>query len=168
MYGDPNPGVNPGLTGTRELLRMVALECKTLADDQANRSNHNIAMRLYAKATFWATMALSASEGDVTERGTPDDDPKPQEAAQEPLRTYTYQGVTYDLGARYTDVDGDAWSFTTVRRSCGMPEMKHYASVDTLAEVVKDFGPLTIVGTPPVQTALTCDECGACHDVEGI
>lgn len=162
---------NPGLTGTRDLLRMVALDLKNQAEERANYTRgteHEIIMRLYAKATFWATMALSAPEGDAPVPATPEPTPEPQEDAQSPSQTYTYQGVTYDLSASYTDSDDDVWSFMPQRRDCGMPEMKHYASIDTLASVVEDFGPLDIIGTPPPYEGLTCDECGARHDPEGI
>ncbi len=160
-----------GLSASREELRMVALDLKNQADERANYSRgteHDIAMRLYAKATYWATMALSAPEEDAPVPVTQDAAPEPQEDAQSPSGAYVYQGVTYDLSASYTDSESDEWSFLPQRRSCGMPEMIYRSTaIETLATVVHQFGPLSQVGTPPVHEFLMCDECGARHDPEG-
>jgi hypothetical protein len=61
--------------------------------------------------------------------------------------TYSVRGVTYDLAATYDDNDGDAWTFTGMRGSDGVPLMdspeagygyRNYS----LTLVLSSFGPL--------------------------
>jgi hypothetical protein len=65
----------------------------------------------------------------------------------EPSNTYSVRGVTYDLTATYNDNDGDAWTFTGMRGSDGVPLMdspeagygyRNYS----LSLVLSSFGPL--------------------------
>ncbi|WP_425837420.1 phiSA1p31-related protein [Streptomyces fractus] len=67
--------------------------------------------------------------------------------------TYTHDGVTYDLSARYRDKEGDFWTF---RRIDGEARGNYRATdvdcsalinkySDTLETVVSDYGPLTRV-----------------------
>lgn len=62
--------------------------------------------------------------------------------------TYTHNGVTYDLSAKYRDRDGDVWRFQRMsdgavhgRWTAGPIEVHH----STLAEVADECGPLTRV-----------------------
>lgn len=158
---------------TRDELRLVASEIADRVQNWATgrtmtESDQWVYMRKMARATFMATMALSAPEGDAPVPATPELTPEPQEDIQSPSGTYTYQGITYDLGARYDDRDGDTWWFTGEPLPCGMPRMTYGdGDVETLAIAVKSYGPFAIVGTPPPYEGLTCDECGARHDPEG-
>jgi hypothetical protein len=130
------------LNATREELRGVALELKERGDRTAQGDGH--AMLLYAKATFWATMALSASEGDV-KYGTEDDDVPVKDVAQTsaPVRTFAFEDRLYDLSKEYVDKDGDVWSFTGNTEACGMPLMKSNGlSPKVMARVVTEWGPL--------------------------
>lgn len=62
--------------------------------------------------------------------------------------TETYDGVTYDLSARYRDEDGDYWTFKridgTVRGNCAgtnrAVEVSEYS--EPLSSAVRNFGPL--------------------------
>ncbi|MFF1625599.1 phiSA1p31-related protein [Streptomyces sp. NPDC058272] len=59
--------------------------------------------------------------------------------------TYTYNGVTYDLSAKYKDTDGDIWKFERigyeVRGTYTSRSVEEYD--ETLAGVVRSYGPLT-------------------------
>jgi hypothetical protein len=61
--------------------------------------------------------------------------------------TYTHDGVTYDLTARYRDNDGDVWKFKridgTVRGNYTDRPVEHWDS--TLTSVADSYGPLTRV-----------------------
>ncbi|WP_328967929.1 phiSA1p31-related protein [Streptomyces sp. NBC_00239] len=67
--------------------------------------------------------------------------------------TYEYNGVTYDLTARYRDADGDYWSFVrvgdTVRGMYSCFDRDASGAVDehstTLRDAVYRYGPLTRV-----------------------
>ncbi|CAM5409537.1 putative protein OS=Streptomyces microflavus OX=1919 GN=Smic_80850 PE=4 SV=1 [Streptomyces microflavus] len=62
--------------------------------------------------------------------------------------TFEYDGVTYDLNAKYRDRDGDVWSFTGKLSGSGVPRVTHtgYAdNYDTIAEIADNYGPLTKV-----------------------
>ncbi|MFD7776631.1 phiSA1p31-related protein [Streptomyces sp. NPDC059753] len=67
--------------------------------------------------------------------------------------TYTYDGVTYDLTARYLDRDGDYWTFKdvsgTVRGHCSGANRDVSGLIgaysDTLEEAADNYGPLTRV-----------------------
>ncbi|MFD5198838.1 phiSA1p31-related protein [Streptomyces sp. NPDC058375] len=70
--------------------------------------------------------------------------PKPAPAAD----TFEYDGVTYDLNAKYKDRDGDVWSFTGRLSDDGIPRVTYtgYAdNIDTIAEIADNYGPLTKV-----------------------
>ncbi|CAM5405231.1 Lipoprotein OS=Streptomyces microflavus OX=1919 GN=Smic_80860 PE=4 SV=1 [Streptomyces microflavus] len=58
--------------------------------------------------------------------------------------TFEYDGVTYEYGVRYTDNDGDPWTFkrSTVH---GQPVSDNgpYFIGDSIASAVRDYGPLT-------------------------
>ncbi|MFF1625598.1 phiSA1p31-related protein [Streptomyces sp. NPDC058272] len=61
--------------------------------------------------------------------------------------TYTYNGVTYDLSAKYCDRDGDDWTFTrfgdrVTGAMNGTPADERFR---TLGSVVDAYGPLTRV-----------------------
>jgi ribosomal protein L21E len=57
--------------------------------------------------------------------------------------TYTYDGITYDLTAKYRDKDGDVWEFGA-RRENGEPRVYCSASgYDDLETVLDAYGPLT-------------------------
>jgi hypothetical protein len=57
--------------------------------------------------------------------------------------TYTYDGVAYDLTAKYRDKDGDVWEFGA-RRENGEPRVHCSASgYDDLETVLDAYGPLT-------------------------
>ncbi|MFJ6720525.1 phiSA1p31-related protein [Streptomyces sp. NPDC091259] len=58
--------------------------------------------------------------------------------------TYELDGVTYDLGARYRDKDGDVWRFEVINGEPrgGMNGKDIYGYSETLAEVQQDYGPL--------------------------
>ncbi|MFF9525395.1 phiSA1p31-related protein [Streptomyces achromogenes] len=61
--------------------------------------------------------------------------------------TYEYDGVTYDLSARYRDKDGDVWSFTGKRRA-SVPTVTMTGDVDnwnTIELIARNYGPLTRV-----------------------
>lgn len=55
--------------------------------------------------------------------------------------THTHAGVTYDLSAKYRDVEGDVWSFTGNLRH-GVPEMEYHSQRETITYVVNTWGPL--------------------------
>lgn len=68
--------------------------------------------------------------------------------------TYTYDGVTYDLAAKYRDSDGDYWTFKRVDgvvrgyyASTADRDVTHLIDEysDTLADVVRDYNGLTRV-----------------------
>ncbi|MFB7823840.1 phiSA1p31-related protein [Streptomyces hydrogenans] len=66
------------------------------------------------------------------------------ELLDETADTYTHDGVTYDLSARYRDRDGDPWQFKRlgdrVTGACGAePEDDSW----TLGYIVERYGPLT-------------------------
>jgi hypothetical protein len=61
--------------------------------------------------------------------------------------TYTHDGVTYDLTAKYSDGD-DVWEFTGRRDAHGVPRVTCYGNEDnsdTIADIADDYGPLTRV-----------------------
>lgn len=148
------------LHASREDLRMVAMDMKERADAGTSYEN---AMRLYAKATFWATLALSAPETDA-EPSPEEDTPVPvadaPTQAQEDVNAYTYAytyayaGHIYDLSESYRDRDGDVWRYTGKLTDSGIPIMRGDGMADTaLTSVVNTWGPLTLVGS-------TCSACG--------
>lgn len=142
------------LHASREDLRMVAMDMKERADAGTSYEN---AMRLYAKATFWATLALSAPETDA-EPSPEGDTPVPAvdtpRQAQEDVNAYTYVGHVYDLSESYRDTDGDVWRYTGRLTDKGVPIMRGDGMADTvLTSVVAIWGPLTLVGS-------RCSECG--------
>ncbi|MET7939674.1 phiSA1p31-related protein [Streptomyces sp. NPDC005302] len=59
--------------------------------------------------------------------------------------TYTHNGVTYDLSAKYTDRDNDVWTFVRfgdkVRAGLGFTPTSAYSG-DSLELVVNEYGPL--------------------------
>jgi hypothetical protein len=58
--------------------------------------------------------------------------------------TYTYEGITYDLSAKYRDKDGDVWEFTGEHHADGSPKVYfHGSGYDDLGDVVEAYGPLT-------------------------
>jgi len=61
--------------------------------------------------------------------------------------TYEYEGVTYDLTAKYRDRDHDDWEFTGSTVSAGVPVMKiltgGFCFEEPLSRAVDDYGPLT-------------------------
>ncbi|MEV4939600.1 phiSA1p31-related protein [Streptomyces zaomyceticus] len=63
-----------------------------------------------------------------------------------PADTCTYDGVTYDLTARYRDKDHDHWKFTGEFATDGTPLMTIYTGghdfTHTLTQAVADYGPL--------------------------
>lgn len=71
------------------------------------------------------------------------------ERVDEPLaNTYTHNGVTYDLAAKYRDNDGDEWEFARFGAEVeggiyGAP--KYPGDGDELGYVVRTYGPLTRV-----------------------
>ncbi|WP_406161037.1 phiSA1p31-related protein [Streptomyces canus] len=68
-------------------------------------------------------------------------------AIVEPANTYTHDGVTYDLAAKYRDAGGDVWSFTG-RRLHGVPTVTMsgiLGNTDTVEDIADDYGPLTRV-----------------------
>lgn len=61
--------------------------------------------------------------------------------------TYTHAGMTYDLSAKYKDRDGDVWQFARIGGEVrgNYTNRSVEAWDDTLAEVVRSYGPLTRV-----------------------
>jgi hypothetical protein len=58
--------------------------------------------------------------------------------------TFEYEGVTYDVTARYRDRDNDVWEFTGERHADGSPKVYfHGSGYDDLGDVVEAYGPLT-------------------------
>jgi hypothetical protein len=60
---------------------------------------------------------------------------------------YEYDGVVYDLSAKYRDRDGDVWQFNRKRRG-GVPNMyidDEGNDWDTIESVYRSYGPLTRV-----------------------
>lgn len=56
--------------------------------------------------------------------------------------TYTHNGVTYDLTAKYQEPDGTVWSFTGRRNSEGVPTVTCYNNLDntdTIATIADDY-----------------------------
>lgn len=89
----------------------------------------------------------------------------------EPLGTYTYQGLAYDLSLRWKDREDDTWSYDS-RESCGMPRLaldKSRDMVRTLSRVIGDYGPLVPADdsnkAPYRFDENRCVGCGAFHDV---
>jgi hypothetical protein len=66
-------------------------------------------------------------------------------APQDPPDTYTHDGVTYDLAAKYRDNCGDQWVFTGEQHADGSPVVYDNggSSYDRLSEAVSTYGPLT-------------------------
>jgi hypothetical protein len=61
-----------------------------------------------------------------------------------PANTYTHDGVTYDLDAKYRDSEGDLWEFTGRRHGNGSPVICcAHSGYDTVSDAVGDYGPLT-------------------------
>ncbi|WP_425837417.1 phiSA1p31-related protein [Streptomyces fractus] len=59
--------------------------------------------------------------------------------------TYTHDGVTYDLTAKYSDGD-EVWEFTGKYDANGVPRVTAYGNadnIDTIADIADDYGPLT-------------------------
>jgi hypothetical protein len=64
----------------------------------------------------------------------------------------TFAGITYDLNSSYTDRDGALWSFEdTISAADGTWDMRgsDHCYVESLAEVVLNWGPLKLHGTRP-------------------
>ncbi|MFB8071094.1 phiSA1p31-related protein [Streptomyces californicus] len=62
--------------------------------------------------------------------------------------TFEYDGVVYDLNAKYTDCDGDVWSFTGRLSHDGIPRVSFTGYGDnagTIVDIAKAYGPLTKV-----------------------
>lgn len=58
--------------------------------------------------------------------------------------TVEYDGITYDLSAKYRDNEGDTWSFVGERHADGSPKV--YCSMsgyDSLADALDSYGPLS-------------------------
>ncbi|MFJ1939087.1 phiSA1p31-related protein [Kitasatospora sp. NPDC088160] len=58
-----------------------------------------------------------------------------------------YQGTTYDIGSSYSDRDGTVWFFEdTVSSEDGTPHVSSSADayLNSLARVIKEWGPLTL------------------------
>jgi hypothetical protein len=71
-----------------------------------------------------------------------------QEIGHGAADTYTVDGKTYDLSARYRDRDSDVWEFTGRRSPDGVPRVTSTGSPDnpdTITEIEADYGPLTKV-----------------------
>jgi hypothetical protein len=155
------PQYRPALNSSRDHLRVVALEMKERAD---HAIADGAALRLYAKATFWATFALSAPEGNAP---TTSDTPREAPAAPQPSTrsTFTQDGRVYDLDTLYVDVEGDTWGFSGNYADCGVPIMDSH-SVDephTLSRVVRDWGPLMERGSATVLGGY-CVDCRVYHE----
>jgi hypothetical protein len=61
--------------------------------------------------------------------------------------TYIYDGITYDLDARYRDFDGDEWALQ-MKDGQVMAGMAAYSDIDytwTLGRLICKYGPLTKV-----------------------
>lgn len=72
---------------------------------------------------------------------------RPAAEAPKPARTYTYDGVTYDLDAKYRDRLGDVYTFTG-RYNDGLPTVTctdWLDNPDTLYDIARQYGPLTRV-----------------------
>lgn len=62
----------------------------------------------------------------------------------------TFAGITYDLNSSYTDRDGTVWFFEdTISSADGTWDMRgsDHCYVESLAEVVLNWGPLKLHGT---------------------
>jgi hypothetical protein len=62
----------------------------------------------------------------------------------------TFAGITYDLNSSYTDRDGTLWSFEdSISSEDGTWHMRgsDHCYVESLAEVVLNWGPLKLHGT---------------------
>lgn len=76
---------------------------------------------------------------------------KVERVADEGAETETYDGIVYDLSARYRDTDGDYWTFRringTVRGNYRGIDVEAIVSAhnETLAHAVREYGPLTRV-----------------------
>ncbi|WP_406324054.1 phiSA1p31-related protein [Streptomyces niveus] len=73
----------------------------------------------------------------------------PEADAEASTDTYEYDGVTYDLSARYRDCEGDEWTFTGQRNIVGHPCVTMYEgsdnTADTIVSIARGYGPLTEV-----------------------
>ena|SRR5687767_6817978 len=142
------------LNASRDVVRAVALEMKERADRAITQ---DAAMRFYARATFWATLALSAPDGDVKEVDVP---------ATE-TRTFAFEDRVYDLSREYVDKDGDVWKFTGDVSECGVPTMKtpDLSVSRSLTHVVSEWGPLWLWSDDETDTSqhTQCHTCGYMH-----
>jgi len=67
-----------------------------------------------------------------------------EKVVDEPAKTYTYEGITYDLSAKYRDKDGDVWTFDSSASAADADPVMVTAwdSTNNLKEVVHLWGPL--------------------------
>ncbi|MEW1551393.1 phiSA1p31-related protein [Streptomyces tsukubensis] len=66
--------------------------------------------------------------------------------------TYTHDGATYDLSARYKDKDGDIWRFRrcadgTTEGQLSAWDTDRWSSAYSLAYVASRYGPLTRINS---------------------
>ncbi|MFD6363483.1 phiSA1p31-related protein [Streptomyces roseolus] len=68
--------------------------------------------------------------------------------APQPTNTYTVDGITYDLDAKYRDREDEVWEFTGRTAQNGEPYvtfMGNVDNIDTISEIEESWGPLTKV-----------------------
>lgn len=64
-------------------------------------------------------------------------------------RSYTHDGVIYDMAAQYRDREGDVWSFTGRRNEVGEPYVTMLGNMgnlsDTIVSIANVYGPLVLL-----------------------
>lgn len=124
-------------TRTRTVEEMVTV--LTLTEDEADELRKVVEEANGTRATVSILRALQTPE-------TPE--------AETPTDTCEFDGVTYEMGSVYRDQEGDLFKFETSLITVDGTPRGRLAYTDgsgfgglnwSLAEVVKDFGPLTKV-----------------------